>query len=274
MNPFHRSLLRFFALSVAFLGLSQASLAASSDWALNEGGRMRLIVTAGDEPGHYEGALQIEPKPGWITYWREPGDSGIPPEVKIKGGKVAVTGMEFPAPKRIDNGSLRDIGYDGPVTMPFRLEGPPDSAGTRLKAHVFIGICQNICIPFQADLSLKLPAASEPLDAIVIAKAREQLPEKPSKDFKVEAASRSAGNDVLTITLALPSPMEEPPQVFVTGPTGTVYMDYEAAKKEKGRLTLTMPISRLPEKGDPEGRTWRLLAVAGKRAMESPLAFD
>jgi Uncharacterized protein predicted to be involved in C-type cytochrome biogenesis len=274
MNPFHRSLLRFFILSVAVVGLSKASLAASSDWALNEGGRMRLIVTAGDAPGHYLGALQIEPKPGWITYWREPGDSGIPPEVKVKTGKVAITGMEFPVPKRIDNGPVRDIGYDGPVTIPLRLEGPPDSADTLLTTQVFIGICQNICIPFQADLSLKLSSASEPLDAIAIAEAREQLPENPSKDFKVEAVSRSAGNDALTVTLALPSPVDEPPQVFVTGPTGTVYMDYETVNEEKGRLTLTVPISQLPEKGDPEGQTWRLLAISGKRAMESPLAFD
>lgn len=236
---------------------------------------MRLVVTVGDEPGHFEGALQIEPKPGWITYWREPGDSGIPPELKLSSDStVELTGMEFPVPKRIDNGPVRDIGYDGPVTIPLRLEGLPGSSGTILTAHAFIGLCQNICIPFQAELSLTLPEASEPLDAFVVGEARRQLPETASGDFRVEAAVRSQKNDALTVTLTLPSPTEAPPQVFVTGAAGTVYMDYEITQKAKDRVTLVMPIAGLPEKGDPEGQTWRLLAIAGERAMESPLAFD
>lgn len=274
MNSFQRLLFRLAFLSTA-VALPQASLAASSEWAVNEGGRMRLIVTVGDEPGHFEGALQIEPKPGWITYWREPGDSGIPPELTLSpGSKVALTHMDFPVPKRIDNGPVRDVGYDGTVTFPLRFEGPAEAAGTMLEAHAFIGLCQNICIPFQAELSLTLPTASEPMDAIAIAEARGQLPEKPSDDFRVETALRSEKNDALSITLALPSPMAAAPQVFVTGPTGTVYMDYKVTQKAKDRLTLAMPITHLPEKGDPDGQTWRLLAIVGDRAMESPLAFE
>ena len=66
-----------------FLGLSLLAcpaLASSSDWYEAEGGRVRLVTSgAADENGVIEGALEIDLKPGWKTYWRDPGDAGVPP---------------------------------------------------------------------------------------------------------------------------------------------------------------------------------------------------
>ncbi|MGO7726417.1 cytochrome C biogenesis protein, partial [Rhizobium ruizarguesonis] len=57
--------------------------AAMSAWADNGGGSMRLVALAPDAAGNIRAALQIEPKPSWITYWKEPGNSGIPPQITI-----------------------------------------------------------------------------------------------------------------------------------------------------------------------------------------------
>lgn len=249
--------------------------AAESEWAHNEGGRMRLVVTAGDRDGAYQGVLQIEPKRGWITYWREPGDSGIPPEVSIKpGSPFTIAGIDFPVPKRIDNGPVRDLGYDAPVTLPLTLQGPPHGEGGRLEAHVFIGICENICIPFTADFALDVSGDVEGEDALMIASARTRLPEKPSPAFRVAKAGRLADGKALSVDLVLPAPPADDLQVFVTGPTGDFAMEYRTLKTEPNGASLEIPLARLPEAGDPEGKTWRLLAISGGRAMETPLAFD
>src|SRR3546814_19049068 len=68
--------------SLLLLGVAMAQ-AETTPWATNEGGRMRLVALPPDADGTVRGALQIEPKPGWITYWREPGDAGIPPHVTL-----------------------------------------------------------------------------------------------------------------------------------------------------------------------------------------------
>ena len=129
---------------------------------------MRLVALAPDADGHIRAALQIEPEPGWITYWREPGDSGIPPQVSpAPEGNVALEKVAFPVPKLITVGKVKEIGYDAPVTLPldFRVTGDrPD----KLDVTVFIGLCKDICIPFQTALSVPLssPSAS-PVTAVV-----------------------------------------------------------------------------------------------------------
>ena len=89
---------------------------------------MRLVVLPADAHGQRAGALQIEPSPGWITYWREPGDAGIPPSITLApDGGYTLTEIAYPVPKLIDSGDLHDIGYDGPVTLPLIPSGPADS---------------------------------------------------------------------------------------------------------------------------------------------------
>ena len=106
-----------FGMLAAGVLLALPAHAAMSDWANNEGGRMRLVALAPDADGHIRAALQIEPEPGWITYWREPGDSGIPPQVSpAPEGNVALEKVAFPVPKLITVGKVKEIGYDAPVT--------------------------------------------------------------------------------------------------------------------------------------------------------------
>lgn len=264
------------ALAVAAVLTAAASAhAAHTDWAVNEGGRMRLILLEGGAEGGYQAALQIEPKPGWITYWREPGDSGIPPQVTVApGSPYHLEGMAFPVPVRMDDGSLRDVGYDGPVTLLMRFSGPPPGGpAAPLDATAFIGLCKNICIPFQADFSVSPPVQTDVEDALVIAEAKSRLPEGPSATFSVRGFSLAEDHKTLHLDLSLPE-TEERPQLFVTGPAGTLLMDYEVVAPTPGRLSVTMPVERLPKGYDPSGRVWLLLAKAGTRAMEAPLVFE
>ena len=116
-------------------------MAASSDWAVNEGGRMRLVLLPEGADGLRQGALVIEPKPGWITYWKEPGDVGIPPAIKpAEGASYTLESLDFPVPKVLTSGEMNDVGYDRPVTLPITLANAPDTSGVTLNA--FIGVSE------------------------------------------------------------------------------------------------------------------------------------
>ncbi len=88
-------------LSASFLlGIGAPSaMAASSQWSKTQGGAVRLVTTGKpDADGMLRGALQVDLKPGWKTYWRDPGDTGVPPQISLSGASLA--GVSFPAPRR------------------------------------------------------------------------------------------------------------------------------------------------------------------------------
>lgn len=254
-----------------------SAFAAVSDWAENEGGRMRIVLSQPDATGKRQGALEIEPKQGWITYWREPGDAGIPPQLASDpGSPYTISALRFPVPKRIDTGDITDIGYDGPVVLPFTLEAATADASDPLVATAFIGICRNICIPFQANFTLPLtPDVAEDATALaVVTQAEKTMPEQPSADFKVSEIKMAKDLSKLTLTLTLPKASSAEPQIFVTGPSGYVFTDFEGRRALNGTYVATFPIEKLPKDYSTKGQTWGLLAVTGLRAMEAPLAFD
>ena len=90
----------FIAGLLCSLALPSPASASSSDWFETEGGRVRLVTTGQpDGDGNLTGILDIELKPGWKTYWRDPGDAGVPPTIDV-AASPGVTGAEFsfPAP--------------------------------------------------------------------------------------------------------------------------------------------------------------------------------
>lgn len=258
------------------LGLSHPAQAEMSDWAQNEGGRMRLVALSPDADGHIGAGLQIEPKPGWITYWREPGNNGIPPQITIAPQSgVTLDAVSYPAPKHIVSGKVEDIGYDAPVTLPLSLTAPKAGPVT-LDATAFIGICKDICIPFQAQLSLKLGGAaqSRPQEETILQSAAARLPEAPSADFKVAAHILSPDMKQLSLKITLPEEGASTPDIIVTGPTGYAFTRQTNAVRAGRTYSADIAIGKLPKNYDIRGKQWGVLVIDGTRAMESTLAFE
>ena len=262
--------------AVLLLPGAHAAHAEMTEWAVNEGGRMRLVALPPGSDGTVRGALQIEPNPGWMTYWKEPGDAGIPPQLVVSSATGAtLEQLAYPVPKRIDNGSLRDIGYDHPVTLPFELAVEDTSKPVNIGVSAFVGLCRNICIPFQADFTLELASrAAAPLqEAMLLASAQTTLPETPSDDFSVTHYALT-GNDLLQLKLKLPPDVTTEPQVIVTGPEGHAFFDSENGRRDGDNYALDIPIEKLPKNYDMRGKRWGILVIAGNRAMETSLVFN
>ncbi|MBY5414645.1 cytochrome C biogenesis protein [Rhizobium leguminosarum] len=275
-----RRLLIAVVSAVAALVPFYSAHAEVSAWADNEGGRMRLVALAPDAGGKIRAALQIEPKPGWITYWKEPGNSGIPPQITIAPESgVTLDAIAYPVPKHFFNGAIEDIAYDAPVTLPLSLTAAGKGPVT-IDAAAFIGICKDICIPFQANLQLKLGPAiqSHPEEEAILQAADARLPKPPSQDFDVTAHAMSPDRKTLSLDLVLPN--EGPgegkaaPDIIVTGPSGYAFTKQIGGKRDGATFKVAISIGKLPKDYDMAGKQWSVLVIDGKRAMETTLAFE
>ena len=99
--------------------------------------------------------------PKWHTYWRNPGDSGLPTRIEwqLPSG-VEVGAIEWPAPKRLPIGPLLNYGYEGELLLPLRLSVPADAqpgSELKLRATAHWLVCLDVCIPESAQLELRLP---------------------------------------------------------------------------------------------------------------------
>jgi DsbC/DsbD-like thiol-disulfide interchange protein len=262
-------------LLMAMLQLSVPARAEMSAWADNQGGRMRLIALPPDASGTIRAGLQIEPKQGWITYWREPGNSGIPPQVSFSSEGVLLDKMSFPIPKHLADDQVDEVAYDASVTFPLQLTAK-DSAVRELKANAFIGICKEICIPFQAELSLTFEPStqSRPTEVAILRDADAALPEAASSEFKVDDHRLSADMKELFLSITLPESGESAPEVIVAGPSGHVFTRQMATHRDGKNFATTLSVGKLPKGYDVHGKTWSALVIDGSRAIETPLAFE
>ncbi|MEP9385733.1 protein-disulfide reductase DsbD domain-containing protein [Mesorhizobium sp. KR9-304] len=195
--------------------------AASSDWFEMEGARVRL-VTAGkpDALGRLRGALDIELKPGWKTYWRDPGDAGVPPTIDASANpNIDTVAFDFPAPQRHDESDFKWAGYDYPVALPvtFKFKDPAGSA--TIDANVFLGVCETICVPVQAKLAVD-PGADDPEDVAAVSAAFADIPPPARPDFGLKVASKPGDAKAL---LEVTSPGDAgTAELFLAGEDGYV----------------------------------------------------
>jgi len=271
-----RKLIRLAAPLAALLFSASMGHAATSEWVDNQGGRMRLIALAPDARGHIRAGLQIEPEPGWITYWREPGQGGIPPQITpAPGSGVIVEKTGYPIPKPISAGPIQEIGYDAPVTLPIDLR-VTGKTPAKLELTAFVGLCKDICIPFQAEYSLPLPANEQPTshELALLDAAKALLPEAPSSSFAVQSYKISPDAKSLSLHLTLPEAAGKAPEIYVTGPSGYVFFQQANAKREGAAFSADIEIGKLPKDYDPKGKSWGILVIDGDRAMETTLALE
>jgi thiol:disulfide interchange protein/DsbC/DsbD-like thiol-disulfide interchange protein len=139
------------------------------------------VAVAGAQP--FTLAVRMQVKPGWHVYWRNPGDSGLPPEVTwtLPAGFNAGA-IRWPAPERIAIATLMNYGYEGEVTLLVPVTPPPslDPADpVQIQAKLTYLVCETECVPGSADLALTLPVGEPRPDAdqtALFARARTALP--------------------------------------------------------------------------------------------------
>jgi DsbC/DsbD-like thiol-disulfide interchange protein len=256
---------------VAILPIAASANAANSDWTKTPGGSVRLIIDNPTQPaGEVRGAIQINLDPGWKTYWREPGDAGVPPELDLaESTNIKSYALSFPTPHRFDDGNTHWAGYKKPIALPVTLTLADPTKPAHLKGHAFLGICETICIPVTAEFDISIDnTPSDPLTKTQIATAFEQLPGEASTTFGARAAVRK--DDHLRVTVDLPADDPEP-DIFVAGDGVTTLGMSKLKSREANSAVFSVPIISGKEK-KPVPLHYTL--VQGAKAVSGTIAVQ
>ena len=153
----------FSAALAACLALCSPALALSGDWASTERVEARLVsaVEATGDLTKLPLALELHLKPGWKTYWRSPGEAGLPPALDFgTSGNVASATLAYPIPHRFTLLGLDTFGYKDDITLPLDLAVQQPGRPLELQAKLDILVCAEICVPDTLQLALKIPAGA------------------------------------------------------------------------------------------------------------------
>jgi len=195
-------------------------------------------------------ALRLDIEPGWHTYWRNPGESGLPTTLawKLPPGYKAGD-IEWPAPRALAAGPLVNYGYENVVFHLVPIVVPADAkSGTTatLAARADWLVCRETCIPEGADLSLALPVATsaqpDPKWAKPVADARAALP-RPLPGWH---ASAVASGTTVALTLTPPPGAPDPGALQFFAQDGRRIAPSVAqslARQGDGSYVLTLPVA-------------------------------
>ena len=136
------------------VGLFAAPLSAQSG--LEEFVRIEVLDGGLTRAGTHRAALRVVLADGWKTYWRAPGDVGIPPQFDWNGSQnVERISITWPAPQVFDQGGVRSIGYKHQMVLPLEVIPTEPGQPMRLTGEIEFGLCEDICVP--AVLSFDMP---------------------------------------------------------------------------------------------------------------------
>lgn len=123
-----------------------------------------------DEGGAHVAALRLTLAPGWKTYWRAPGDAGIPPLFDWTGSEnLSDVVISWPVPEVFHLNGMRSVGYSDIVTIPLTFRAADASAPIAVEGRIDIGVCEEICVPVSLAVEAQLPAGGAADPRIVAA---------------------------------------------------------------------------------------------------------
>ena len=265
----------------AALGLAAAIVASSlaiearaedaSPWQRDGHSAVRLL--AGSRSGAVLlGGIAVQLQPGWKTYWRAPGDSGVPPRFDFsKSENIEAVTVLWPAPAKFDDGAGgHSMGYHDQVVLPLRIVAKNADKPVMLRVGINYAVCEKICIPVEANTELGFTSVASTEDSALFA-ALDTVPKPASigdpNPLTIRDVKRDGKSSVL-VDVVTPDTREI--NLFVEGPTPDWALPVPTLleKNPPGVKRFSFELDGLPPGTDPEGAALKLTLVGGDRAYE------
>lgn len=155
--------------------------------------------------GHRIVALDVRLLPGWKTYWRNPGDAGVPPVFDWEGSdNLGAVTMHWPRPEVIDSGGMRTLGYHNRMLLPIEIAPADPSKPIDLSVQVDFGVCETICVPAHVTLKAATPGQADP----AILAALDSVP-RPAKTAAICTISPTEDGMRISATVPLQAGEED-----------------------------------------------------------------
>jgi DsbC/DsbD-like thiol-disulfide interchange protein len=243
----------------------------ASPWVQDSHSAVRLL--AGSRSGAVLlGGIAFQIQPGWHTYWRNPGDSGVPPRIDFsKSENIEAVTILWPAPIKFADGSGGiSLGYQKQVVLPLRIVAKNADRPVTLRAEINYAVCEKLCIPVEARAELAFTSVASTQDGALSA-ALDSVP-KPANvgdpnPLTIRDVKRDGKNGVI-VDVAAPEASEI--NLFVEGPTPDWALPVPKLLDHgpPGVKRFAFELDGLPPGANPDGAALKLTLVGSERAYE------
>jgi DsbC/DsbD-like thiol-disulfide interchange protein len=257
-------------LSVA-LATIEARAEDASPWQRDAHSAVRLL--AGSRSGTVLlGGVAIQLQPGWKTYWRTPGDSGVPPRFDFsKSDNVEAVTVLWPAPTKFDDGAGGfSLGYKQQVVLPLRIVAKNADKPVTLRADISYAVCDKLCIPVEAKAELAFASVASTEDGN-LSDALNAVPKPANIGDPNPLTIRDVRRDGKTNVLVdVAAPDTKDVSLYVEGPTPDWALPVPKLVDHSppGVKRFAFELDGLPPGASAEGAALKLTLVGGDRAYE------
>jgi len=249
----------------------------ASPWQKDAHSAVRLL--AGSRSGAVLlGGVALQLQPGWKTYWRTPGDSGVPPKFEFsKSDNVEAVTVLWPAPKKFDDGAGGvSLGYHDQVVLPLRIVAKNVDKPVILRAEINYAVCEKLCIPVVANAELAFNSVASTEDSALFA-ALDTVP-KPANvgdpnPLTIRDVKREGKSEVLVDVV---TPDDRAVNLFVEGPTPDWGLPVPKLVEHypPGVKRFSFQLDGVPPGVNPDGAALKLTLVGGDRSYEFNINLD
>ena len=261
-------------VATALLASSLAFAARADDaspWQRDGHSAVRLL--AGSRSGTVLlGGIAFQIQPGWKTYWRSPGDSGVPPRFDFsKSDNVEAVTIMWPAPLKFDDGAGgHSIGYHDQIVLPLRIVPKTADKPVTLRAEINYAVCEKLCIPVEASAELGFNSVASTEDGALFA-ALDTVP-KPAtigdpNPLTIRDVKRDGAKYVVVDVVA---PDKSNVNLFVEGPTPDWSLPIPAPVEHSppGVKRFSFELDGLPPGAKPDGAALKFTLVGPEKSYE------
>jgi DsbC/DsbD-like thiol-disulfide interchange protein len=242
----------------------------ASAWVKDTHSSLRLL--AGSRTGSVlMGGIEIQLQPGWKTYWRVPGDSGVPPRFDFsKSTNVESVTPLYPAPKKFDDGAGGvSYGYHKHVIFPLRIVPKNPNEPVQLRAVISYAVCEKLCLPVEAEAELAFTSTASALDSLV-AGALNKVPKPVGTAEATPIALKSFRRIGDRVVVSIAAQNSTGLELYAEGPTPewSLPVPKRTGSDEKDIIRFEFQLDGLPAKARPEGAQLKLTVVGADGAFE------
>jgi len=259
-------------ISIAAVLLAASAQAEdASPWQKDGHSAVRLL--AGSRSGAVLlGGVAFQLQPGWKTYWRTPGDSGVPPRFDFsKSDNVEAVTVLWPAPLKFDDGAGGvSLGYHDQIVLPLRIVAKSIDKPVTLRAEINYAVCEKLCIPVDAKAELAFTSVASTEDSALFA-ALDTVP-KPANvgdpnPLTIRDVKREGKDQVLVDVV---TPDDRVVNLFVEGPTPDWGLPVPKLVEHSppGVKRFAFQLDGVPPGVNPDGAALKLTLVGGDRSYE------
>jgi len=262
--------------AAAVLVPAPAPAADASPWAGD--GRSAIRLVAGRRTGSdLNAGVEVRLDTGWKTYWRYPGDSGVPPSFDFSNSdNVKSVSVQWPAPHRFEYEGGASIGYKGEVMFPVHVVLADPARPAMLRLVLDYAVCEKLCVPARGESQLAVPAALAPTDDPPLAAAQARTPRPvavgdTTGGLGIVAVRLEPGAPHPRVVVDVAAPPDAPLDMFAEGPTPewALPLPERVPGAAPGHHRFVFDLDGAPPGVDGTGAPLRFTLVSGENAVEA-----